>query len=407
MKKRIELLRRLFRFLCETAFALLMLRFLADVVFKTEVSLPCYFLVPIVFAGSYVIREYTTKPIQILLTHILFFLPPVFLAGSLSLYIVVTGMTVLYVMPDAMHYVARGGKLKEGDDTPWPLFLGCVVAHIYGYAIENDGLMKFSLVVLILILALYFCRLYVDGMKKYMDSNLKTSTDAVSGLITVNTWIVAGIIFLFLIAAILGSFLDFSAALRGIGTALLILLKVLAQFFRHFWTILSFMIGKPVSEPEGKTTDGLAVTEEEVRTAERSGGFILTLITLAVIAFFLYRFLRFFIRWLLKRGDFTGDVYEQADSARKKKESDLFDPEAETGFFSRYQRARRAYKNRIRRNRFEIALKDYRSCGEIEGELSEKGLDDVEELTTLYEEIRYGDRKVDKETLKAVNRLAR
>ena len=74
------------------------------------------------------------------------------------------------MLPSSYAYESRGATLKPVDEAPWPLFMMCVAADIYGYAVKSDVLMRVSYIVLLILLTDYLLCLYLDGTSGYIRS---------------------------------------------------------------------------------------------------------------------------------------------------------------------------------------------------------------------------------------------
>ena len=123
------------------------------------------------------------------------------------------------------------------------------------------------------------------------------------------------------------------------------------------------------------------------------------------MAFFLLKLLIKFVCGLFTRYNSLSDIVE--DTPVKKKEKTEF--EKRKGIFnvlfSPEERARRMYRTHILRYRYDIRLKETKTCQDICHDIKSETGEDVSELTEIYSEIRYGETKVNKDVIKKISSL--
>lgn len=139
-------------------------------------------------------------------------------------------------------------------------------------------------------------------------------------------------------------------------------------------------------------------------------GVILELLLMAVfiggIVFLFYRLLRRLIKLLLKPRSYEGDIIETAEKEKTVIKQKSYERIRLPRPLTLTEKARRYYRLRIMKYKDDILLNSQRTCRDIENEIRQKAIDDVDEMTELYSEIRYGAGQMDKKMLKKMKELA-
>lgn len=394
--------RLILRMLYEFVFVFLILNFLAILVWNETPGLFAAAFLFLLYAASFAMREWIPTHLLLLFLHLLLLGGLYFLPFPGRMGMILMGIQV-YLTISALVYSHRGAVIKPLGDIPWPSFLVCCLIYILSIAAHQPILMRRTYIVTMLLLILYYLMLYVEGLTKYMDTARDVSGLPLKRMVHTNTRII-GIIVLILV---FGLSMGYIFGTDEITEFLFVVCGAIVQWL---FRVIGFLLSKlqmllGMTEADISIIDGDFVPPEEVT----GWGLILELLLMAVFAvgmvFLFYRLLRKLIKLLLKSRSYEGDIIETAE-----KEKTMIKEKSHGRIRFRHsltleEKARRYYKIRIMKHKDEILLTGQSTCRDIMDEIRKKGIDDVEEITEAYAEIRYGAGAVDKKKLKRMKEL--
>lgn len=406
MKLNIEMSRKILRLLYEALFTVLIIYFIEIILVKEK---PAPILIAIVLSSyviSYIIRERAANYGLILLLHLvmagIIFVLPVS-RGLAGIMLAVAAYQVL----ESFAYAGRNSALRPLGDIPWPTFLISFIIYLYGAYIKSDEIVYATYIIPVLLLFIYLLMVYVEGIRVYIDSTRDISGVPLKNIISTNTMIVTGILVLFMMGLILGNILHLENALHKLGEGILSIFRLLSYIIMFVVTIFGRMLSQGGEEDEEPLEFDSGQTVEHIGRIGSSVEIILKLGLLFLVIYIVYRITARIIKHLLVSRKFADDIIEVAETNRKSSVEDV----GRKGIFglvlSKEERARKYYRLRIMRYRYDISLDKSRTCNELEDLIRENKLDDVSEITGLYSDIRYGNRTVDRELLRKMNRLSR
>lgn len=395
--------RIILRMLYETAFTSLLLYFFAVLYYK---EIPGFFVVfsfLLLYVLSFGIREWAPTHILVLFLHLIPMVGICLLPFSLGIRIILMGIQI-YLMISAVMYSYKGAVIKPITDVPWPSFLVCFFIYILSLTAHASVLTTAAYIVTILLLVIYYLLLYVEGLSKYIDAASDVSGLPLKRMLHTNTTIVGMIILILLFGLFMGHLLGTD----GLANVLLAVSRTIVQYLFLF---IGFLLSK-WQEIMGTSDLELDYADGELVAPEVISGWGVVLEVLLLIAFaggmifLFYHLLRKLIKLLLKPRSYEEDIIEAAEKERtvtkEKSKGRIRVPRSLT----LAEKARRYYKLRIMKHKDELSLDGQRTCRDIQKEMLQQGLEDVNELTELYSEIRYGTRAVDKKTLRKMKELA-
>lgn len=403
MKHKIELFRRILRFLYEVLFSMLLMEFFMIIFVKEKPGISAVLIVLALYFISYVSRERCPNSLILLLVHVIPMIVLAFLPVSIGLFVVSLAIDV-YLFDEAFLYMYRNGVLMPVTDLPWATFLISFIIYLYGYYTKTDIIVNSAYVIPVVLIFIYLCSLYLDGLKTYLEATRDVSGLPLGRIITVNTIIVGGILLLLLGVTVLCRRIDFKVIFMGIGQGFV-------AIFRILWLVLSFF-GGIISSMITTGRSNLAVHTERYgqeigAEAGKLGSMmetVLVVILVALVLYALYKLLAKALKLLLKRHSYQSDIVETVTPVRKKILREEL-PKRHLHRLSGEEKIRKMYRNYIFRYRYDIALHARKTTEMIETELSDKQIADVHELTDIYREVRYGGVDADRQLVKKMKRL--
>lgn len=404
MKHKLSIVQQILHMLYEICCCSLLFAFIEVIFIKQEPHLFLLAVTAACFGYSYLLRSVVTQNWILLLTHLL----PGF--GVFALPIsketqVLYCIEIVYLFFVAVKY-NRNQQKNAALDIPWPSFLLCFLVYLVSDYLHNSVLHTLSYVIALVLLLLYLALIYAEGIEQYLNTTRTVADVPLRQILSVNTIMVGAIIFCLAVGLVAGELFDLKKIL-GMGLeALLAIVRVIAKLIGMFFHVVSFWF----RGGEAETSVHPEFEEEGVSEVVSSAGEMLEPLLYiglgCLLVFLLYKGIGRLVHFLMRRRIRTQDTVEVISI--KKEKTQKKDGKRTAGFsFSRRERARRYYKDCIERYRYEIDLKQTKTSTEIAGELSEKALADVTELTDCYEKIRYADAVVDRGMLQKVRKLAK
>ncbi len=405
-KRRIELIRRILRLFQDFLGVNLLIALFTASLTEEHPSPVVAAVLAGLFVFSAVVRERVVRNIWIVVWHLVPVPVLLFLPVSWPVRLMLLAAVLLAMLPKSIAYSSFGGRLMPMDGTPWPLFLLTLVGYIGGNKLLEPMLVRWSYITLFLGLFSYLILVYVEGISGYMDATKDVAGLPLKNILSVNSYIVGMILLILLLVSVLTGFFHVEEALHVIARAGIAVLRVIGYFFKYAFIILQMLTSTTKHRPDEAVQETENV-KEEIKHALASGEIFIKLFLLGILIWILVktggRILKWFIMRRRRDASFVIEYSATPKEARREKagKRGLF----RTG--DNREKARRAYRERIRRHSAYFPLRNSMTCGEIKDELLEKELDDVEELTALYERVRYTEEPVDKVLLKQMRRLSK
>ncbi len=404
-KRRIELIRRILRLFQDFLGVNLLIALLLAALTNEHPLVVIPAVLSVLFLFSAAVRERVVRNLWILVWHLV---PvPILLLLPLSwpLRLMFLAAVLGQMLPRSIAYSTFGGRLMPMDGTPWPMFLLTLIGYIGGSKLPEPALVSWSYITLFLGLFSYLILVYVEGISGYMDATKDVAGLPLKNILSVNSYIVGMILLILLLISVLTGFFHVEEALHVIARAGIAVLRVIGYFFKYAFIILQMLTSTTKHRPEEAVQETENV-KEEIKHALASGEIFIKLFLLGIIIWIMVKTGGRILKWfIMRRRRDTSYVIEYSATPREGRRERA----KKRGIFrggDNREKARRAYRDRIRRHSSYFPLRNSMTCGEIRDELLEKELDDVEELTALYERIRYTEEPVDKVLLKQMRRLS-
>lgn len=403
MTRKIVFVRKLTDMIFGCLFSWLFVVFSAIVLFREELRV---FFVPCViwiYVTAYIIRELAKNAITILLAHTAFLVPFYFLNMEVR-FIIIFALISFVLFCEGYKYIRAGKILKPVGEVPWYIFLFCFIFFLYGVYMKNEQLKNASYIVLVLLIITYMVNLYVDGLEKYLGSAKNVSGIPLKNIAKTNSLIVGFIIvFLVIVIAAVNSH-DWNTLVDIIVNGITSVIKLIGFGILFLFNIIKMLL---MRMPAGQINDMIGQEMQANNYAEQ-GQAIFTLLKFlffAAMAFFLLKLFIKFVCRLFIRYNRLSDIVESAPVKKREKTESEKRKGIFSVLFSPEEKARRMYRVHILRYRYDIKLKDTKTCGDICRDINNETGDDVSELTEIYSEIRYGKKKADRNVIKKISSL--
>ncbi|MBD5096359.1 MAG: hypothetical protein HDT40_04995 [Lachnospiraceae bacterium] len=403
MTRKIVVIRKLIDLIFGCLFSWLFVMFSAIFLFREE---PKAFFVPCViwiYVTAYIIRELAKTAITILFAHAVF-LVPFYFFNIENRFIVIFAIISFVLFCEGYKYIRAGKILKPVGEAPWYIFLFCFIFFLYGVYMKNEQLKNASYIVIVLLIITYLINLYVDGLGKYLSAAKNVSGIPLKNIAKTNSLIV-GLIMLFLgiTIAVVNSH-DWNTLVDIIVNGIVSVIKLIGFGILFVFNIIKMFF---MRMPVGQINDMIGEEMRANNYAEHGQAIFALLKTLfvAAMAFFLLMLLIKFVGRLFIRHNRLSDIVEAAPVKKKEiitteKRKSIF-----SILFSPEEKVRRMYRAHILGYRYDVKLKETKTCGDICHDIYNETGDDVSELTEIYSEIRYGEKKADRNVIKKISSL--
>ncbi|MDE5873580.1 MAG: hypothetical protein K2H07_06660 [Lachnospiraceae bacterium] len=403
MTRKIVFVRKLMDLIFGCLFSWLFVMFSTIVLFKGE---PKTFFVPCViwiYVTAYIIRELATTAITILFAHAVFLVPFYFLNIE-GRFIIIFSIISFVLFCEGYSYIRAGKKLKPVGEVPWYIFLFCFIFFLYGVYMKNEQLKNASYIVVVLLIITYLINLYVDGLGKYLSAAKNVSGVPLKNIAKTNSLIV-GLIMLFLVIAIaVVNAHDWQNLVDIIVNGIVSVIKLIGFGILFVFNIIKmFLMRMPASQ-----INDMIGEEMQANNYEEHGQAIFALLKflfVAAMAFFLLMLIIKFVGRLFVRHNRLLDIVEDAPVKKKEKITTEKRKGIFSVLFSPEEKVRRMYRAHILGYRYDIKLKETKTCRDICRDICNETGDDVSELTEIYSEIRYSEKKADRNVIKKISSL--
>lgn len=403
MTRKIIFIRKLIDLIFGCLFSWLFVMFSAIVLFRGE---PRGFFAPCViwiYVTAYIIRELAKNAITILFAHGAFLVPFYFfnMEGRL---IIIFALISLVLFCEGYKYIRAGKILKPVGEVPWYIFLFCFIFFLYGVYMKNEQLKNASYIVLVLLIITYMINLYVDGLGKYLGAAKNVSGIPLKNIAKTNS-IIVGLILLFLVIVIAAvNSHDWNTLVDIIVNGITSVIKLIGFGILFIFNLIKMLL---MRLPASQINDTLGEKMRESNYAEH-GQAILALFKMLFAVAMIFLLLMVLIKSVCRlfiRYNRLSDIVESAPVKKKEKTESEKRKGIFSVLFSPEEKARRMYRVHILRYRYDIRLKETKTCGDISRDIYNETGDDVSELTEIYSEIRYGEKKADRNVIKKISGL--
>ena len=415
-------IRKWLRLIYEFLFIMLIIDFVLCMSEKGLMDTKLLLILGVTLVVSYISREFLAHVITLLIVHGILGAGAYFLVDEIYLKVILITM-VVGIFFDAAAYMKRGYFLVRAFDAPWDIFfLGVAISILAAYQ-HNKTLQTVGYISVIVMLCVNLFSIYLEGLDDYMSLNRRVKGIPINQMMAVNTFIVSTVICVIVTIILLADLLGLPKVVAGFCEAMLGLLKILVILIGIIISFITGLFGNSFISP------GAGAQEiEKIVVGESILGkiiyFILTVLIIICAVYVLIRICLFVIKWLIARTERKNDMTEDLDTKKKVVEKTRVEKIDEGGYLSPEQRARRIYKKRVLSFKKFFMPGTNDTTGDIEeamlrtllgnlqnqpeGEAAdvEKEAERLNEefsktdgtrITELYNAVRYGKVKVDKE----------
>lgn len=352
-----------------------------------------------VFLLSYLIRDFVPNHIlltggHLVLAGLLFILP-----GTVWIRAVTGIYDIGYLLPCAVAYAKRGSRLTDMSE-PWPSILAGIIVYFSSIGMKLSVLSNLSYIAVALLMAIYMMIRYIQGLKRYISQTTEISEQSIRDIAVINGRVVLFLAVLVLLLMGACRFLDLSGFVNVLARAFA---KVVQTVFGAIMVIWVFVLTLLTKGGSAATDLDYQDTLNEYYQNSVKGYDVFTLIlkvfVVLLLIFFLVRILLQVIRFLLKPRSHADDVIELiAEEPRQYKER-ITDRRIMHRLTAE-ERARKIYKKSILRYKDVITLNKRMTCEDIRQEITETEVGNVEGISAIYEQIRYGAGEVDNHVIR-------
>ncbi len=397
MKSRIELFGKLSRITFEMLFVMLLSIFFENVLLKQEPGIFNIVVIILLYLVSFIVRNAARIRMIALLVHVvmgaaLFVIP----MDNVSRWMHV--VIVCYLMFSAMNYIGLREKLKPLEEPPWPTFFIIVVLYLFGLYNKSYVFLNATYIFSLLLMIVYYLMTYLDGLRKYINSTKEVEEVHLKRVIKRNNVIVFWITVLLVVCMVIGCLLDYSkieAILKMLGTNLL---KLIGSLLMIFAILFDRIIRGGSGKTDAFNQDTMDSIKGQAKTAFDSSIIFLYIACTLIIIIILVRLLKLAIKHLFARNRYQDDIIEMAESV-----SYITEEMPQRKIFKKTtpeERLRKRYKKYIENYRYDIRLSNTRTCRDIADEIKDEQLGNVNDITEVYAQVRYGNTKVDNKLLR-------
>lgn len=347
-----------------------------------------------IFLLSYLIRDFAPNHILLTIGHLVLAGLLVILPGTVWIRTVTGIYDIGYLLPCAVAYAKRGSGLTDMSE-PWPSILAGIFVYFASIGMELPVLSNLSYIAVALLMAIYMMIRYIQGLKRYISQTTEVSEQSIRDIAFINGRVVLFLAVLVLLLMGACRFLDLSGFVNVLARAFA---KVVQTVFGAIMVIWVFVLTLLTKGGPAATSLDYQDTLNEYYQNSVKGYDVFTLIlkvfVVLLLIFFLVRILLQVIRFLLKPRSYADDVIELiAEEPNQYKER--ITNRRIMHRLTAEEQARKIYKKSILRYKDVITLNKRMTCEDIRQEITETEVGNVEGISAIYEQIRYGAGEVD------------
>lgn len=347
-----------------------------------------------IFLLSYLIRDFAPNHILLTVGHLVLAGLLVILPGTVWIRTVTGIYDIGYLLPCAVAYAKRGSGLTDMSE-PWPSILAGIFVYFASIGMELPVLSNLSYIAVALLMAIYMMIRYIQGLKRYISQTTEVSEQSIRDIAVINGRVVLFLAVLVLLLMGACRFLDLSGFVNVLARAFA---KVVQTVFGAIMVIWVFVLTLLTKGGPAATSLDYQDTLNEYYQNSVKGYDVFTLIlkvfVVLLLIFFLVRILLQVIRFLLKPRSYADDVIELiAEEPNQYKER--ITNRRIMHRLTAEEQARKIYKKSILRYKDVITLNKRMTCEDIRQEITETEVGNVEGISAIYEQIRYGAGEVD------------
>lgn len=347
-----------------------------------------------IFLLSYLIRDFAPNHILLTVGHLVLAGLLVILPGTVWIRTVTGIYDIGYLLPCAVAYAKRGSGLTDMSE-PWPSILAGIFVYFASIGMELPVLSNLSYIAVALLMAIYMMIRYIQGLKRYISQTTEVSEQSIRDIAFINGRVVLFLAVLVLLLMGACRFLDLSGFVNVLARAFA---KVVQTVFGAIMVIWVFVLTLLTKGGTAATSLDYQDTLNEYYQNSVKGYDVFTLIlkgfVVLLLIFFLVRILLQVIRFLLKPRSYADDVIELiAEEPNQYKER--ITNRRIMHRLTAEERARKIYKKSILRYKDVITLNKRMTCEDIRQEITKTEVGNVEGISAIYEQIRYGAGEVD------------
>lgn len=347
-----------------------------------------------IFLLSYLIRDFAPNHILLTVGHLVLAGLLVILPGTVWIRTVTGIYDIGYLLPCAVAYAKRGSGLTDMSE-PWPSILAGIFVYFASIGMELPVLSNLSYIAVALLMAIYMMIRYIQGLKRYISQTTEVSEQSIRDIAFINGRVVLFLAVLVLLLMGACRFFDLSGFVNVLARAFA---KVVQTVFGAIMVIWVFVLTLLTKGGPAATSLDYQDTLNEYYQNSVKGYDVFTLIlkvfVVLLLIFFLVRILLQVIRFLLKPRSYADDVIELiAEEPNQYKER--ITNRRIMHRLTAEEQARKIYKKSILRYKDVITLNKRMTCEDIRQEITKTEVGNVEGISAIYEQIRYGAGEVD------------
>jgi hypothetical protein len=345
-----------------------------------------------IFLLSYLIRDFAPNHILLTVGHLVLAGLLVILPGTVWIRTVTGIYDIGYLLPCAVAYAKRGSRLTDMSE-PWPSILAGIIVYFASIGMELPVLSNLSYIAVALLMAIYMMIRYIQGLKRYISQTTEVSEQSIRDIAFINGRVVLFLAVLVLLLMGACRFLDLSGFVTVLARAFAKVVQTVFGAIMVIWVFVLTLLTK--GGPAATSLDYQDTLNEYYQNSVKGYDvftLILKVVVVLLLIFFLVRILLKVI--LLKPRSYADDVIEFiAEEPNQHKER--ITNSRIMHRLTAEERARKIYKKSILRYKDVITLNKRMTCEDIRQEITETEVGNVEGISAIYEQIRYGAGEVD------------
>ncbi|MDO5154629.1 MAG: hypothetical protein Q4D51_01565 [Eubacteriales bacterium] len=394
--KWIRRIRKVLALLSETIVAYIILITINALFIRKELNFVVWLVLFGIFSVCYIVRDVAKRNFVLIVASI-----PVCVAiWMLPYHFTIKGIFVIaggFQLLSSYRYMGNERRISPALDSIFLYVFTCAISLIYGTIIHHEPLISKLTVAAIELIVLFLAQHYLDGMMEYINCSQEYKPISIRGMLYANTITVLAVSAIFVILLLINRQFDLlglfvNAMINGI------------RFLLRMIHLEDSTLYIPDLELEEETPEEIP---DALEYTDRWGVYFVWMI---IGAFFISVCIVLMIklgRFLMQKTNDSGDVVERISTKKKEKGERIAGKKRERKLFlSKAEKVRKYYRKKIYQYQNDISLDAYQTCGQLQQEIQTCAQVDIQELSNLYEQVRYGAGEVNEDMVKKAKKYA-
>ena len=366
-----------------------------------------FIILPFLIA-SFFMRKFINNIIIFLLFHILLYIICFFIPlGNSEKTLIIFSLTVLTILD--FKFWSKNSLRKRLVNSPSIFFeIFFIIVLIHGTIVNSKEIIILSYALGLIFLLVKFITNYLDNLEIYIARNSNIKNVPIKQLISLNSSIFFIIIFLIFIILAIVKILNLEKYLYAPFEPILSFFKIaLTTFFKYLFSIATDSSNPSFSEVEETIPIETATALSGNSTFTKVLETLFNIFVFLLVAFFCYLAIKVIYSYLknnFSKNNIKTDKIEYLNSEKIIDTEEKINSKFSLKPKNNNEKIRKIFYKRVKKNK-KLNINNKLTAKEISNKISKNDNISLEELTTLYEKVRYSNTNCNNEDVEKAKKV--